>query len=42
VAECDLDRTLEYREHSLNFDENRHIEHYRLITEQTGSIPPKV
>ena len=41
VAECDLDRTLEYREHSLNFDENRHIEHYRLITEQTGSIPPE-
>ena len=41
VAECDLDRTLEYREHSLNFEENRHIEHYRLITEQAGSIPPE-
>ena len=41
VADCDLDRTLEYREHSLNFDENRHIEHYRLIAEQTGSVSPE-
>ena len=41
VAACDLDRTLEYREHSLNFAENRHIEHYRLITEQRGIVAPE-
>ena len=40
VAQCDLDRTLEYREHSLNFAENRHIEHYGLIAERVGAIPP--
>ena len=40
VAQCDLDRTLEYKEHSLNFAENRHIEHYGLIAERVGAIPP--
>ena len=41
VAACDLDRTREYREHSLNFDENRHIEHYGPIAGQTGIIAPE-
>ena len=40
VAECDLDRTQEYRQHSLNFDENRHVEHYGLITERAGALAP--
>ena len=40
VAPCDLDRTLEYRKHSLNFENNRHIEHYGLIAAQVGVLPP--
>ena len=40
VAQCDLDRTLEYREHSLNFAENRHIELYGLSAERVGAMPP--
>ena len=40
VASCDLDRTQEYRRHSLNFDENRHIEHYGIITQRAGAQPP--
>ena len=41
VATCDLDRTQEYKKHSLNFEANRHIEHYKLITERVAPIPPK-
>jgi predicted amidohydrolase len=40
VAECDLDRTQEYRQHSLNFDENRRVEHYGVITERAGALAP--
>ena len=40
VARCDLDRVVEHREAVLEFDKNRRIEHYRLITEQTGIVEP--
>ncbi len=40
VASCDLDRTQEYRNHSLNFDENRRIENYGIITERAGAQLP--
>ena len=40
VAQCDLDRTLEYKEHTMNFKENRHIEHYGLIAQRVGAMPP--
>ena len=40
VAECDLERTQEYKKQSLNFEQNRHIEHYQLITERVAFIPP--
>ena len=40
VARCDLDRSREYRDHALNFDENRRIEHYGIITERVGAVQP--
>ena len=40
VARCDLDRVIEFRETGLEFDKNRRIEHYRLITEQAGIVEP--
>ena len=40
VARCDFERTREYKEHSLNFEVNRHIEHYGLITERVGAVAP--
>lgn len=39
VARCDLDRVLEYREEA-EFDKNRRIEHYGLITQQAGIVTP--
>lgn len=41
VAQCDLDRTQEYKKHSLNFAANRHIEHYGLITERVEAVVPE-
>ncbi len=40
VAECDLDRGKYIRETIFNFDAHRRIEHYGLITERTGAVPP--
>jgi predicted amidohydrolase len=40
VARCDLDRTRELRENTFNFEMNRHIEHYGLISTQTGIVSP--
>ena len=40
VARCDLDRVVEYREDAFEFDKNRRIEHYGLITQQAGIVPP--
>ena len=41
VARCDLDLTLKYKKDSLNFEKNRRIQDYCLITERTGVIPPE-
>ena len=40
VYNCDLDLGKEIKENIFNFDEHRRIEHYGLITSQTGVIPP--
>ncbi len=40
VADCDLDACAYGKEKMFNFDAHRRIEHYGLITERTGAIPP--
>ena len=40
TAECDLDKGTYIRETIFNFAAHRRIEHYKLITEQTGVVPP--
>ncbi len=40
VFNCDLDLGDYIKETIFNFAEHRRIEHYRLITEQTGVVPP--
>ncbi|MCC7425354.1 MAG: N-carbamoyl-D-amino-acid hydrolase [Alphaproteobacteria bacterium] len=40
-AECDLDICQHYKRTMFNFAAHRRVEHYRLITEQTGAIAPE-
>ena len=40
-ARCDLDVSRFNKENMFNFAEHRRIEHYKLITERTGAIPPQ-
>lgn len=40
VRKCDLDMAKPYRADIFNFAAHRRPEHYTLITEQTGAIPP--
>jgi len=40
VARCDLERCRGYKETMFNFAKHRRPEHYRLIVERTGAIPP--
>ncbi len=40
VRKCDLDFAKPYRADIFNFAAHRRPEHYRLITERTGAIPP--
>lgn len=40
VAACDLDRCNAYKETVFNFTAHRRPEHYRLIVERTGALPP--
>jgi N-carbamoyl-D-amino-acid hydrolase len=40
TANCDLDISRHGKEAMFNFAQHRRIEHYRLITERTGAIPP--
>jgi predicted amidohydrolase len=40
VADCDLDECNFYKETIFNFDRHRRIEHYGLITQQTGVVRP--
>jgi len=38
--DCDLDLGKVFTETTFNFDQHRRIEHYQLITQQTGAVPP--
>jgi predicted amidohydrolase len=40
VFDCDLDLCRHYQTTIFAFDQHRRIEHYGLITERTGAIPP--
>jgi predicted amidohydrolase len=40
IAKCDLEISRHNKEAMFNFAEHRRIEHYRLITERAGAIPP--
>ena len=40
VARCDLDLTRSYKDTVFNFARHRRPEHYRLIVDRTGAIPP--
>jgi predicted amidohydrolase len=40
VATCDLDLCRPYKETLFNFARHRRPEHYRLIVERSGAIPP--
>ena len=40
TADCDLDACRFGMDTIFNFDAHRRIEHYGLITERTGAIPP--
>lgn len=40
LATCDLDLGAYIKRTIFNFEKHRRIEHYRLITERTGAVPP--
>ena len=40
IRKCDLDFAKPYRADIFNFAAHRRPEHYGLITERTGAIPP--
>jgi len=40
VRKCDLDFARPYRDDIFNFAAHRRPEHYRLIVERTGAVPP--
>ena len=40
IRKCDLDFARPYRADIFNFAAHRRPEHYRLITERTGAVPP--
>ncbi len=40
IADCDLDATVFAKETIFDFKRHRRIEHYALITSQTGVVPP--
>jgi predicted amidohydrolase len=40
VARCDLDLGRSYKETTFNFAKHRRVEHYKMIVERTGAIPP--
>ncbi len=41
LYDCDLEVGRNIKENIFNFEKHRRIEHYRIITEQTGVIPPE-
>jgi N-carbamoyl-D-amino-acid hydrolase len=40
TATCDLDFGNYIKRTIFNFEKHRRVEHYKLITERTGAIPP--
>ncbi len=40
VARCDLDLCASYKKTVFNFARHRRPEHYGLIVERTGAVPP--
>lgn len=40
IGRCDLDLAQRYKKSMFNFDQHRRIEHYGIITAQTGEIAP--
>jgi predicted amidohydrolase len=40
VARCDLDLGNSYKETTFNFAKHRRVEHYGMIVERTGRLPP--
>jgi len=40
VAHCDLDLTRSYKDTTFNFAKHRRPEHYRMIVDRTGALPP--
>jgi predicted amidohydrolase len=40
VFDCDLDMGRDLKENVFNFERHRRVEHYGLITAQTGVVPP--
>jgi N-carbamoyl-D-amino-acid hydrolase len=40
VARCDLDLCRSYKETTFNFAKHRRPEHYRMIVDRTGALPP--
>jgi len=40
IATCDLDFGTYIKQTIFNFEKHRRVEHYKLITERTGAIPP--
>jgi len=40
VARCDFDLTRSYKDTTFNFAKHRRPEHYRLIVDRTGAVPP--
>jgi acyl-CoA thioesterase FadM len=40
VATCDLDFGAYIKRTIFNFAKHRRVEHYKLITERTGAVPP--
>jgi predicted amidohydrolase len=41
VARCDLDLGASYKRSTFNFALHRQPEHYRLIAERKGAVPPR-
>jgi N-carbamoyl-D-amino-acid hydrolase len=40
VAKCNLDISRHNKEQMFNFAQHRRIEHYGLITQRAGAVPP--
>ncbi|MDP2701843.1 MAG: N-carbamoyl-D-amino-acid hydrolase [Candidatus Rokubacteria bacterium] len=40
VARCDFDLTRSYKDTTFNFAKHRRPEHYRMIVDRTGAVPP--